>query len=181
MAEQQDVKQGGGLSQALKMATGVQRADEGQHGKDDLIGEHPAMKLPDDSRDKLGASAAPGGQTVTGTGQDKTGVPATRQDTDQAPLSDEQSQTTTGGAGPEVLKSEANLSPDQNQNTDASSKASSSSRVDAITKHLNAATLHEKGTVEDDDLLDDFRPHILHKPHPPCPMAMVNRAPRGSE
>lgn len=28
--------------------------------------------------------------------------------------------------------------------------------------------------------LDDFEPHLLHDPHEPVPIAMVNRRPRGS-
>lgn len=33
----------------------------------------------------------------------------------------------------------------------------------------------------DDDFLGDFCPHLLHEPHRPVPIAMVNRRPTGSE
>lgn len=36
-------------------------------------------------------------------------------------------------------------------------------------------------TVEDNDELDDFSPHVLHKPHTPFPIAMVSRKPHGSK
>jgi hypothetical protein len=36
-------------------------------------------------------------------------------------------------------------------------------------------------TVEDNDQLDDFSPHVIHQPHKPFPIAMVNRKPHGSE
>jgi hypothetical protein len=36
-------------------------------------------------------------------------------------------------------------------------------------------------TVEDNDQLDDFSPHVVHQPHKPFPIAMVNRKPHGSE
>jgi len=53
-------------------------------------------------------------------------------------------------------------------------------KLDAITKHLNTTLQPDtKGTAPESDL-DDFHPHILHAPHKPFPMAMVNRKPRGS-
>lgn len=187
-------RQGGGLGQAMKMATGVQRADEGLHGKDDLIGEHPAMKLPNKGEQNLqtssaGATSAQDTQALDSNLQkDKSDLPF--QDTTQSGFETEQQHLSVGVSGPEVLKSEANLTSSGHQSQDPSassssfasnSKSDSDSRVEAITRHLNAATLHEKGTAQDDDSMDEFRPHILHKPHPPCPMAMVNRAPRGSK
>lgn len=36
------------------------------------------------------------------------------------------------------------------------------------------------GDVEDDPNAPPFRPHIIHSPHDPVPMAMVNRKPRGT-
>jgi hypothetical protein len=48
------------------------------------------------------------------------------------------------------------------------------------------AELRDAGEVSstrgsDDDFLGDFCPHILHEPHKPVPIAMVNRRPTGSE
>ena len=34
-------------------------------------------------------------------------------------------------------------------------------------------------TVEDSDDLDNFRPHVIHQPHDPFPIAMVCRRPHG--
>ena len=67
------------------------------------------------------------------------------------------------------------LSPDE------ASTSSENSRVSAITKHLNAAILNECGTVKDDELTDEFQPHIIHVPHKPVPIALVNRSPTGRE
>jgi hypothetical protein len=48
--------------------------------------------------------------------------------------------------------------------------------------HADAGALSEAwATVEDSDHLDTFAPHVLHKPHKPFPIAMVNRRPHGSE
>lgn len=53
--------------------------------------------------------------------------------------------------------------------------------VQKITTHLNEGNSEATATTEDESLVKDFRPHILHQPHKPCPMAMVNRKPRGSK
>ena len=34
-------------------------------------------------------------------------------------------------------------------------------------------------TVEDSDELDNFQPHVIHKPHAPVPVAMCCRKPHG--
>ena len=45
---------------------------------------------------------------------------------------------------------------------------------------LNAGALSEAWSkVEDTDLLDEFNPHTIHKPHEPFPIAMVCRKPHG--
>lgn len=36
-------------------------------------------------------------------------------------------------------------------------------------------------TVEDSDELDSFRPHVVHAPHDPFPVAMCCRKPHGCE
>ncbi|KIM79061.1 hypothetical protein PILCRDRAFT_823914 [Piloderma croceum F 1598] len=51
----------------------------------------------------------------------------------------------------------------------------------AITKHLNTNLQPDtKATLPDGVDMEDFSPHIIHKPHAPFPIAMVNRKPRGS-
>jgi len=51
----------------------------------------------------------------------------------------------------------------------------------AITKHLNTNLQPDtKATLPDGVDMEDFSPHIIHAPHDPFPIAMVNRKPRGS-
>ncbi len=60
-------------------------------------------------------------------------------------------------------------------------KASKIRLADSI-YHADAGALSEAwATVEDSDHLDDFAPHVLHKPHKPFPVAMANRKPHGCE
>ncbi|KDR78755.1 hypothetical protein GALMADRAFT_244306 [Galerina marginata CBS 339.88] len=54
-------------------------------------------------------------------------------------------------------------------------------KLSAITKHLNTTLQPDtKATLPDGVDLEDFQPHIIHKPHDPFPIAMVNRKPRGA-
>jgi hypothetical protein len=53
--------------------------------------------------------------------------------------------------------------------------------VQNITSHLNEGNPKAAAATDDYSIMKDFRPHILHRPHKPCPIAMVNRQPRGSE
>jgi hypothetical protein len=50
---------------------------------------------------------------------------------------------------------------------------------------LDTRSFDSRGTAQDGDgdgdALSDFRPHILHEPHEPVPIAIVNRSPTGSE
>ena len=50
-----------------------------------------------------------------------------------------------------------------------------------ISDHLNAGNMEFDPTVDDDETITAFQPHILHKPHKPFPVAMVNRYPKGSK
>ncbi|KAH9988591.1 hypothetical protein BJV77DRAFT_1020825 [Russula vinacea] len=49
---------------------------------------------------------------------------------------------------------------------------------------VNSSVGHERGIIGneegDGDTCSDFRPHILHEPHQPVPIAIVNRCPTGS-
>jgi phosphatidylserine/phosphatidylglycerophosphate/cardiolipin synthase-like enzyme len=45
---------------------------------------------------------------------------------------------------------------------------------------LDAGEVDCTAQSSDDDFLDDFFPHILHEPHKPVPIAMVNRGPTGT-
>ncbi|EIW65928.1 hypothetical protein TREMEDRAFT_35660 [Tremella mesenterica DSM 1558] len=55
-----------------------------------------------------------------------------------------------------------------------------SRRMFHLSKKFNAGALSEAwATVEDSDELDNFRPHIVHKPHDPFPIAMCCRKPHG--
>lgn len=48
-------------------------------------------------------------------------------------------------------------------------------------EHLDPGGVDSTSSGSDDDFLGDFFPHILHEPHIPVPIAMVNRRPTGSE
>ncbi len=69
------------------------------------------------------------------------------------------------------------VSPFGTRNTSPASKGGGS----------DTAGLQDAGEVDsttqgsDGDFLGDFCPHILHEPHIPVPIAMVNRRPTGSE
>jgi hypothetical protein len=53
-------------------------------------------------------------------------------------------------------------------------------RMYKLSKRFNAGALSEAwATVEDSDELDNFRPHVIHAPHKPFPVAMACRRPQG--
>ncbi|KAF9564436.1 IQ calmodulin-binding motif protein [Agrocybe pediades] len=55
------------------------------------------------------------------------------------------------------------------------------SKLAALTKHLNTTlTPDTKATLPEGVDMEDFTPHIIHAPHDPFPIAMVNRRPRGA-
>jgi len=55
------------------------------------------------------------------------------------------------------------------------------SKLAAITKHLNTTLQPDtKATLPEGVDMEDFKPHIIHAPHDPFPIAMVNRKPRGA-
>jgi len=49
----------------------------------------------------------------------------------------------------------------------------------AIANHLNAGIQHTRPSAGP-EVAEGFHPHILHKPHKPFPIAMVNRPPHGT-
>uniref|UniRef100_A0A8H8CGC6 PLD phosphodiesterase domain-containing protein n=1 Tax=Psilocybe cubensis TaxID=181762 RepID=A0A8H8CGC6_PSICU len=56
-------------------------------------------------------------------------------------------------------------------------------RLSKITKHLSGYTTLQpdtQATLPEGVDLEDFTPHIIHAPHDPFPIAMVNRRPRGA-
>lgn len=184
----------GSFGHAIRTAAG----GEPPHGKNDLVGEHPAMQVPnvtesgdaqnivsaqaaEENRQQDNANSALGDASKKSPDASDSGFSASSEDasahntTDQTRQShpgeaDEGYQEGEGGDGPEVLRTDYD-------EADRDGKG----HLAALTEHLNAATLHVEGTAKDDGNLDDFRPHILHAPHSPVPMALVNRVPRGSE
>ncbi|KIR81031.1 hypothetical protein I305_03418 [Cryptococcus gattii E566] len=55
-----------------------------------------------------------------------------------------------------------------------------SKRMFQLSKKFNAGALSDAwATVEDSDELDNFRPHVVHAPHDPFPIAMCCRKPHG--
>ncbi|GJN90674.1 hypothetical protein Rhopal_003686-T1 [Rhodotorula paludigena] len=58
---------------------------------------------------------------------------------------------------------------------------SSSARLAALSKALNAGALAKvDAAIDDEKLIHDFKPHMLHRRHEPFPIALVNRRPHGS-
>ncbi|GAA6064331.1 hypothetical protein JCM10212_003576 [Sporobolomyces blumeae] len=70
---------------------------------------------------------------------------------------------------------------DSNAPLEASKGTASSTRLAALSKALNAGALTEiQAAIVDESLIDDFKPHMLHRAHKPFPIALVNRRPHGS-
>ncbi|ORX35632.1 hypothetical protein BD324DRAFT_630908 [Kockovaella imperatae] len=65
--------------------------------------------------------------------------------------------------------------------TDAQPEGTGSRRMFKLSKKFNAAGVLSEAwaTVEDSDELDNFRPHVVHAPHDPFPVAMCCRKPHG--
>ncbi|KAL5511953.1 hypothetical protein ACEPAH_5172 [Sanghuangporus vaninii] len=177
------------VGKVIRAAAGIPGYDEGVHGKDELVGQHPAMNLPTDIGKPDTTPSGSGEREERQTGKEYTATlnedandradehdmeerqnrPRTQSETHAIQLSGSFSSTSGATSGPEVLRSEAD-----------SSSSGRRSRAEAITKHLNGHKSKVLGTVEDDDSLDDFQPHIIHSPHDPVPIAMVNRLPKGT-
>ncbi|BGP32210.1 hypothetical protein JCM10296v2_003990 [Rhodotorula toruloides] len=66
-------------------------------------------------------------------------------------------------------------------NGDSNKGTASSARLAALSKALNAGALAKiDAAIDDETLIHDFKPHLLHKEHKPFPIALVNRRPHGS-
>ncbi|BGP24735.1 hypothetical protein Rt10032_c02g1161 [Rhodotorula toruloides] len=67
------------------------------------------------------------------------------------------------------------------RNGDSNKGTVSSARLAALSKALNAGALAKiDAAIDDETLIHDFKPHLLHKAHEPFPIALVNRRPHGS-
>ena len=191
--QQEVIKQGAG---AFSGKTAGEPSDRESYGKDPLIGEHPAMKVPTEEEsaklrqtpeDSVGGEASDRKADATVVGKEKNGptqpqsIPephldgARNQENVALQVRDcaENSEAQGGSKGegesvpaPEVLREE---------------EKANMSRVELITAHLNAKNIQMTGTATDDESMDDFRPHIFHTSHSPVPIDMVNRMPRGSK
>ncbi|GAA6049780.1 hypothetical protein JCM3770_002157 [Rhodotorula araucariae] len=57
----------------------------------------------------------------------------------------------------------------------------SSARLRALSKALNAGAINQiDAAIQDEKLIHDFKPHMLHKAHEAFPICLVNRRPHGS-
>ncbi|WWC94525.1 hypothetical protein V866_001371 [Kwoniella sp. B9012] len=66
------------------------------------------------------------------------------------------------------------------QSEEMQPEGTGSKRMFALSKKFNAGALSDAwATVEDSDELDEFKPHVVHKPHDPFPIAMTCRKPHG--
>ncbi|KAH8114265.1 hypothetical protein DFH11DRAFT_1596856 [Phellopilus nigrolimitatus] len=187
---------GSRIGHAVRTAVGHRPADGGPYGKDELVGAHPGMNVPnvgDSATNADGEQHPDGVNSVNGNGVDEAQLTA-RQDRprqvdvqgsttasqDTASSSPSASAPTSETptdvperhpSGPELLKTDYD---------GADAGAAQRSRIAAITEHLNATKFAGQGTAADDASLDSFCPHILHAPHAPVPIAMANRAPKGT-
>ncbi|THG96576.1 hypothetical protein EW145_g7754 [Phellinidium pouzarii] len=180
-----------GFGNAVRTAVGIHPGDAAGLGTDELIDEHPAMNVPEvetpnASRDNQGeiednANDPPDAtDAVAGLRErprDESQPAPSKADADSSAADNaaeseppaDAADAKNGQLGPELLKSDYDDAEKAHQD-----------RVAAITTHLNATKFDGKGTVPDDASLDDFRPHMMHAPHAPVPIAMVNRAPKGT-
>ncbi|KAK4686642.1 hypothetical protein P7C73_g3482, partial [Tremellales sp. Uapishka_1] len=70
--------------------------------------------------------------------------------------------------------------PDEIKQEQPLPEGTGSRRMFQLSTKFNAGALSEAwATVEDSDELDQFRPHVVHAPHDPFPIAMCCRKPHG--
>ncbi|KAI0317533.1 hypothetical protein OF83DRAFT_1171920 [Amylostereum chailletii] len=145
-----------------------------------LIAEHPNMMVPHDSFPSSGASASTSSPKSRASDLDSTSP-------NGASSSLATSEVPAEGSRPPPKTNSA--LKDQSQGAGeawaydkeiADGKESGAKGAAGIAMHLNFGKLDLEATVKDSDILNEFRPHILHEPHAPCPMAMVNRQPIGT-
>jgi hypothetical protein len=60
-------------------------------------------------------------------------------------------------------------------NVDITGNKVTALRAPPKTKRTN----HQVKSQDDGDIRSDFRPHLLHDPHQPVPIALLNRCPTG--
>ncbi|KAK4056738.1 hypothetical protein OIO90_002290 [Microbotryomycetes sp. JL221] len=94
-------------------------------------------------------------------------------------INDTSTNTTTTTSSPNLLTESSKAS-----SSDATTTASAikqSERLQALSKSLNAGALTKiEAAIDDELLIEDFKPHKLHKEHEPFPIALVNRRPHGA-
>lgn len=146
----------------------------------DLIVQHPSMRVPsspDDLRTGLRNSEIGGKQTVPSVGG-------------SAKLNDENSARSPASVGSGDAPSsgtwgcsDSNPSNNRMRHEDGGPVNHSSREQDeSMTNNASDGAADPMPLPGDgDDTWSDFRPHILHEPHQPVPIALVNRWPTGSE
>lgn len=136
--------------------------DKGVPEDEHLIGQHPQMNVPtaDESKQHDQRDGAQG--------KDNTDVQADGSDAFEG-----QTGNDSIGAQPTDTNGSDDVKP--------KSKEEKKNLAAAIAQHLNAGNIDLSASAADDDTMGEFRPHILHAPHDPVPIAMVNRPPIGSE
>ncbi|GAA5820248.1 hypothetical protein JCM11251_005543 [Rhodosporidiobolus azoricus] len=117
-----------------------------------------------------------------------TGAPLSMAKSDPSPpgLSDPEAPTPDGAALPQSPPRGISESPTEMESPTVggsgfSKGTATSARLAALSKALNAGAITKIDAAFDDEtLIHDFKPHMLHKKHAPFPMALVNRRPHGS-
>ncbi|KDQ09583.1 hypothetical protein BOTBODRAFT_178962 [Botryobasidium botryosum FD-172 SS1] len=163
---------------AVRTVAGIHGADGGELGTDDLIGQHPAMNVPSQGeseavRDKHRDANADANSNNNNNDQQLNG-------------NGNGAATATNGSSQQAKPHGGSDSPptvdgqNDGQTPAPSLSPSNKSRGAEITKLLNADGKYDATTAPNDEAsLDDFMPHIMHEPHDPVPIAMVNRHPQG--
>ncbi|WVQ77830.1 hypothetical protein IAR50_007523 [Cryptococcus sp. DSM 104548] len=85
------------------------------------------------------------------------------------------------GAGYEMAKNSVALDVAEGKKSgEIQPEGTGSRRMFQLSQRFNAGALSEAwATVEDSDDLDNYRPHVVHAPHEPFPIAMCCRKPHG--
>ncbi|GAA5918081.1 hypothetical protein JCM6882_004984 [Rhodosporidiobolus microsporus] len=115
------------------------------------------------------------------------GHPLSMAKSDPSPpgMDDPEAPTPTGASNPQPPPAALSESPTELESPSNGGSAikgtTTSARLAALSKALNAGAITKiEAAFDDETLIHDFKPHMLHKGHAPFPMALVNRRPHGS-
>ena len=176
---------------AINEAQGVEPEDapEVEEKHIDLIVRHPSMHIPSfpsdvdaGRRKNSNSDAVDRGPAEIAANHPISTEPLWRGSTRSSLNGSAQSSTSLGSGGASSSgthgRSQLSASDNTTRHKDGGLVFNSlSERHTSKNNASNGTTLPDDGT----ETWDDFRPHILHDPHDPVPIAIVNRWPTGSK